>query len=948
MKVKIFGCPSKPDLTIDVAASASFKEALAKAEAAAGVKLAGFYSVHVADAKGDAVMEAPMDEALAGMGLGEGSALRLVPTGSASPRGKPTPRERMVALYQKYDPSKVGTVDAMLAKFPGREEAVIKKLVEKYGPEPEQGGAPTPAATPAATPRAAVATPAATPSATPRPAATPRERMVALYQKYDPSKVGTVDAMLAKFPGREEAVIKKLVEKYGPEPEPEAPAAVPPPAEAPVPAPPAKAPPKAKAPPAAAVAKAVAAPSPVSPPPAPVEAAPAPMSLRDRMVALYNHYDPAKASSVDALLAKYKGKEEQILAKMVDKYGPEPPAPSAQPAAAEPKPATPTAAAPASTPASTRARVLRYCEAKAPAFAPKVDELIAKYGGNEAEIMEKLTKKFGPEPAVEDAPAPAEAEPEDDPSEDAAPKDRAATLVPQPAAAAAAPVAAAPAPAPPSKERYLPALTRLVAGMGEALDTAARREAFATWRRFAAAQKAKAALASGLATGPDGGPYDLLASGGDRIFSVASLETYFAANTGTNADTVLSAALAAALQQLQAAAASSLPQPLSAAAPQSLAAKGLLVRDAPDVAAHVAAVASSMESTVAGLATERASTANALEETKGDLARTATSLADLRLYVEELEKKSAADEAALARLQGVEAALASSQATEEAQRREIEVLKRAHQLEEERGAAAKQENVKLRRELADERKGLPSDMELFLSQKDQSIASLQQELARVRGKARGAKLREEELAGTIQGLEEKVQQLEISRSMRRGASASASPRGAAGSPRFAGSMASRSGAGPSLLLASASPAQRREAPLGASSLAPMPRYERSEFEPSARPPAAPAYAGSASYAAPHQHVDPDTYLAEADDPTLDVEVQKKALLPDRGGCPHCLIPLTAFMGDRYGSSPDDSAKVAFCFSCRRSFTGIDLARRDAKARAAKSALGTKALSQTRI
>ena len=44
----------------------------------------------------------------------------------------------------------------------------------------------------------------------------------------------------------------------------------------------------------------------------------------ERLTAFYAHYDAAKVASVPTLLAKYKGKEEQLLAAMVKKYGPEP------------------------------------------------------------------------------------------------------------------------------------------------------------------------------------------------------------------------------------------------------------------------------------------------------------------------------------------------------------------------------------------------------------------------------------------------------------------------------------------------------------------------------------------------------------------------------------------------------------------------------------------------
>jgi len=47
-------------------------------------------------------------------------------------------RARVMAMYQKYQPDKLATVDALLAKAVGEEDLVIKRLVDKYGPEPAQ------------------------------------------------------------------------------------------------------------------------------------------------------------------------------------------------------------------------------------------------------------------------------------------------------------------------------------------------------------------------------------------------------------------------------------------------------------------------------------------------------------------------------------------------------------------------------------------------------------------------------------------------------------------------------------------------------------------------------------------------------------------------------------------------------------------------------------------
>lgn len=43
-----------------------------------------------------------------------------------------------------------------------------------------------------------------------------------------------------------------------------------------------------------------------------------------RILAFYKHYEPNKIKNVSALCKKYKGKESELLAALVMKYGPEP------------------------------------------------------------------------------------------------------------------------------------------------------------------------------------------------------------------------------------------------------------------------------------------------------------------------------------------------------------------------------------------------------------------------------------------------------------------------------------------------------------------------------------------------------------------------------------------------------------------------------------------------
>lgn len=92
---------------------------------------------------------------VSGAGAGAGAAA----AGSASPQR--SYRDRLVAFYSHYNPSKVGEVDEVLAKFAGHEEHMFRVLADKYGPEPAAGGAVARAPLAAAPPFAPVGNPGA-------------------------------------------------------------------------------------------------------------------------------------------------------------------------------------------------------------------------------------------------------------------------------------------------------------------------------------------------------------------------------------------------------------------------------------------------------------------------------------------------------------------------------------------------------------------------------------------------------------------------------------------------------------------------------------------------------------------------------------------------------------------------------------------------------------------
>ncbi|KAJ9473533.1 hypothetical protein DIPPA_29551 [Diplonema papillatum] len=99
-----------------------------------------------------------------------------------------------------------------------------------------------------------------------------RQRILNMYAFYNPSKLAVVKDMLRDAAGHEGDVLQTLVQKYGPEPSPDAFA----------------------------------------------------LSHRERLVRFYERYNPSKLKNVDQLLRQYKGKEEELFSTLVRRYGEEP------------------------------------------------------------------------------------------------------------------------------------------------------------------------------------------------------------------------------------------------------------------------------------------------------------------------------------------------------------------------------------------------------------------------------------------------------------------------------------------------------------------------------------------------------------------------------------------------------------------------------------------------
>jgi hypothetical protein len=242
-------------------------------------------------------------------------------------------RGRLERFYVAHNADKLGDVAAMLGKYAGREEVLFAALVEKYGAEPP---APPPPPPPA------------------------RARLVRFYQFYNSDKLAAVDDTLAKYDGREEELFAALVDKYGPEP--------------------ASAKAKARKTRGTRLAQQM--------PPSPARA---------RLVRFYRAYNSDKLAIVDDTLAKYDGREEELFAALVDKYGPEPPARKTRGTKRGPRLAQQTSSSPA------RARLVRFYQFYNSDKLAAVDDTLAKYDGREEELFAALAGKYGPEPPAPSA-----------------------------------------------------------------------------------------------------------------------------------------------------------------------------------------------------------------------------------------------------------------------------------------------------------------------------------------------------------------------------------------------------------------------------------------------------------------------------------------------------------------------------------------------------------------
>lgn len=185
-----------------------------------------------------------------------------------------TYRERITDLFAKYAPEKLETISAVLNTFANREVGLLAALVRKYGSEP--GDEVQPQELEAS------------------------QRIVAMLIKSNVHNLNSVyEQGLAEFK-KPSAFLETLLQKKGIEPTKEE---------------------RDRIFDSYLSVSTDVSPGLVSSPSSPVLK---PNIYKERLLRFYEKYNPGKLGSVDKMLRRYEGSEEQLMAELVKTYGPEP------------------------------------------------------------------------------------------------------------------------------------------------------------------------------------------------------------------------------------------------------------------------------------------------------------------------------------------------------------------------------------------------------------------------------------------------------------------------------------------------------------------------------------------------------------------------------------------------------------------------------------------------
>ena len=157
-------------------------------------------------------------------------------------------REKLVALFQKYNPGKLGDVDILLEKYKGRDATLFKKIEDKYMPTPCMPQVKDKEET-----------------------YVYKTKLTELLTKFNPDKLSDIESLLLQYKGREDVLFKKINEKYAGSVESE-------------------------------------------------KNDITDIAVRERLLGLFQQYNPEKISDVDNLIEKYNGRMDVLFRKIEDKY----------------------------------------------------------------------------------------------------------------------------------------------------------------------------------------------------------------------------------------------------------------------------------------------------------------------------------------------------------------------------------------------------------------------------------------------------------------------------------------------------------------------------------------------------------------------------------------------------------------------------------------------------
>jgi uncharacterized protein (DUF1697 family) len=192
-------------------------------------------------------------------------------------------KELIIEVYKEHNPTKLDDVDSLLTKYKGREELVYRGICDKYKVEPKLPKSDAVSASKGQTQDAVTNDAKAVVEKY-------KELITQVYQDHNKEKLNEIDTILQKYAGKEKTLYLAICSKYKIEP---------------------KVPDIKK-----------------------TKSRLAPLSeeeekarqeklavIRPLVVEIYKEHNPLKLENIDALLEKYRGREEVFYHGICEKYG---------------------------------------------------------------------------------------------------------------------------------------------------------------------------------------------------------------------------------------------------------------------------------------------------------------------------------------------------------------------------------------------------------------------------------------------------------------------------------------------------------------------------------------------------------------------------------------------------------------------------------------------------